>query len=193
MIKGPSAFSSLKKTQTSKFGMSFGQSSKLMGGNPSSMVGNKWTKAGSKLSNGPSSMSFTTDMLGAEVKQMLEKKIRQICRVYDTLIRDLKPVIYKEAIEFVKEQGIQITNLCTEHHHKVINTFLRQSEAYTSMEAQSQRHRDLLVQQDLTVAMQAPCLEASFALLNESPLKLYDCLIPHISAAQEYRYTITKG
>ena len=54
--------------------------------------------------------------LDAEVN----KKMRKLQMYYNSLIKDIKPMIFAEAIEFVKNQASILTKLLSKEHYKMI-------------------------------------------------------------------------
>ena len=55
------------------------------------------------------------DMLAQknELDIRFNKKIKQLDFYYRSLIRDIKPVIFREAVEFVKNKGRKLTKTLT--------------------------------------------------------------------------------
>lgn len=140
-------------------------------GQKSSRLGSRanWTrKSSSKFSKmNASCMSISADLLTDDVKSFFSKQVKKIQSAYNTLINNLKKIIYKEAANFVMEQGQVMAKLLTAQHHRVITTFLEQRQTSASYCDKIKHLESMLMEQDLTVAKQAPCLEASFSLLQD--------------------------
>ena len=53
----------------------------------------------------------------------LKKRTSQIQMSYNTIIRDIKPCIFREAVDFVKEQAGAVTKVLSKEHHRIINQY----------------------------------------------------------------------
>ena len=49
----------------------------------------------------------------------MEKKVQKEKTNFDMQLKNLKPIVMREAIEFVKREADSITTLLTRMHHKV--------------------------------------------------------------------------
>ena len=62
-------------------------------------------------------------MTSHEFETQLDKSRRQLKAYYNSLIRDLKPAIFGEAIAYVKSQTSHLTRILSNEHHNIINQY----------------------------------------------------------------------
>ena len=58
------------------------------------------------------------------INSEVNKKMRKLQLYYNSLIKDIKPMIFHEAVEFVKAQASVLTRLLSKEHYKMIEQFL---------------------------------------------------------------------
>lgn len=64
------------------------------------------------------------EVIKEKIQELLEKKIKTIQYAYNSIIKDIRPLIFSEAVDFVKKSSSSITKLLTKAHHGIIVTFL---------------------------------------------------------------------
>ena len=64
------------------------------------------------------------ELIKENIHAMLEKKIKTIQSAYNSIIKDIRPLIFSEAVNFVKISSSSITKLLTKAHRGIIFTFL---------------------------------------------------------------------
>jgi len=63
-----------------------------------------------------------------DLKALLEKKVQRLALQSERRLLDLKPFLFEEACNFVREQCSLVTKLFTHHHHLVLNQFIAYKE-----------------------------------------------------------------
>ena len=77
-------------------------------------------KIDSKMSN----ISTKFDVTDEDMKQYLQKKIDQNKTAFDQQVKNIKPIVMNEAVEFLKEQTNALVKVLTKTHHQLIKNFL---------------------------------------------------------------------
>ena len=121
------------------------------------------------------------------VKKNIEKKLKKQKRVFETQMRDLKTVYLHEAIDFIKKKTVDIQSYLTQEHQKLVKRFIDWKER-----TQDQVNRNVLLERTLyemtmKEAIEFQTKEAMYAMDSTNPLRLFDCLIPEITAYRPIR------
>ena len=121
-----------------------------------------------------------------EENRLLKKKNELMKKQYDTLIKNMKPIIFGEAVRFVKEQSNNLTRIVTNEHHRMLNNFLAFRADLLKIRADNENYRRFLAMLEILEALRMPALEGSHAMdKHKSGLLLFDSIVPQIS---EYRH-----
>ena len=91
--------------------------------------GMRQSRLASSLNRGISSLgsrmgtalSINFDELGNEdIKNLLSKKVQQVENNFETKLKNLKPIVYKEAVNFVDEKSTEIIQALSKQHRHVV-------------------------------------------------------------------------
>ena len=121
-----------------------------------------------------------SNMESNAINSEVNKKMRKLQLYYNSLIKDIKPMIFHEAVEFVKAQASVLTRLLSKEHYKMIEQFLIFKNDTQLRLDQADIFEDRLADASLLYAQKAPAMEAAYALQQNSALKMYDCLVAKI-------------
>ena len=127
-----------------------------------------------KLSNASSQFELTD----AELKKYLDKRIHQNKANYDQQVKNMKPIVMKEALEFVKQQTDAIVKLLTKTHHNMVVNVMEFRRRNENLIEERQKVLDNWIFCEKALAHKSPTMEAEFALDETTPLSMYDCLVP---------------
>ena len=92
----------------------------------------------------------------------------------------LKPIVFKEAIDFVREQSTVITDAISKQHRGLVKEFIEYREETEKLIREREYLLDRWQQFEKAYVMRSPTLEAEHAFDSRSPLNLYSCVIPQI-------------
>ena len=95
-------------------------------------------------------------------------------------LRNLKPIVFKEAVEFIHSEAIHIMNQLSKEHRSILKGFLDYRDFAERLIAE----RNFLHGQwqlfERNLALKSPVMEAEYAMDDRTALSLYDCLIPKL-------------
>lgn len=92
----------------------------------------------------------------------------------------MKPIVMKEAVQFIKEQAEAITKVLTRAHQRLNKEFIDYKLRNDELIEQRNFIHSKWLSAERALAMKAPVREAEYALDEDCALRLYDCLIPLI-------------
>ena len=69
-------------------------------------------------------MSAKFEYTEKDMKEYMDKKIHQNKVNFDQLVKNMKPIVMKEALDFVKQQTQVVVKLLTKAHHGMIKDML---------------------------------------------------------------------
>ena len=143
-------------------------------------VGSRLAKDFQQLQNSNmTSLAFGT-VVQEQIKAHIHKKLNKVENRCNTMIKDFKTEVMKEASVFITSKLEDVARVLTSEHHRIIEQFIfykNKTQRQLDMSDMLQKkYREAVKAQ----CLQSPCFEASFATDNRSALKLYDCLVPKV-------------
>ena len=110
-----------------------------------------------------SSLSFGSDDKEA-IKAHIEKNNKLNKKQFDDQLKNLKPVVFEEAKEFLEKEAEHLTQSITKMHHLVINQFIK----FKSRNENIIKERDILLKNwrttEMALALRSPVAEAFHGL-----------------------------
>ncbi len=125
------------------------------------------------------------DEIAAEYQEAFKKKVRQVQKQYDTIIKDMRNQVFDDAAKFVSSQAVDITAYLTKEHHKMIEQYYMYKQQTQDKLDLFEEYKEKFIHSTMLYAQKAPAMEASFAMSENSSLKLYNCLMPFV---REHEY-----
>ena len=103
--------------------------------------------------------------------------IRKMKLQHGVVVKNMKSVLYKECIEFIKSKTSEATNLLSLEHHKLVSQFIDHKQRARSRIDDLQRYKTFT---KLNEAQRYPVFEAQFQRDKKNRLRLYDSLVPYV-------------
>ena len=95
-----------------------------------------------------------------------------------------------DALNFVKEKSEALSKYLTQEHRKIIDNFTHIKESTREQLYRLNKLEAERVYDQVRYAVDSSAKEALYALDMDSPLQLYDCLIPELDAYRPQRLQI---
>lgn len=148
---------------------------------------NRFSNQGSTLSGfmrGGSSVEFGSDFepTDEKLKQYMEKRLAQNKINFELQVKNIKPIVFEEAVQFLIRESASIADMLTKSHHKIITNFMDFIDRNETMIKEREVIKQKWQYVERALALKSPVMEAEYALDDSSALSLYDCLIPKIKA-----------
>lgn len=58
----------------------------------------------------------------------MDKRIAQNKGIYDSQFKNMRPIVIKEALEYLKQQAEVVIKMLTKTHHRILDQMLRYRE-----------------------------------------------------------------
>ena len=117
----------------------------------------------------------------------LDKKVAKIQQSFDKIVRDIKPFVFDQACDFLREQTKHVTKLLSRQHHHVVDQFIEFKQRTDDQLAQKDGLKQWIAYLEEVVALKTPVMEAEYALDERTTLSLYDCLIPQLKEHRRFK------
>ena len=117
----------------------------------------------------------------------MAKKIHQIHIAFEHKVKELKPFLFDQACEFIREKTQEVTKLLTRQHHSFLNQFLAFKDRTDSKLAWADRMVTDVSHLETMIAMKTPVMEAEHILEEKNKFKFYDCLIPMLKEHRRFK------
>ena len=130
----------------------------------------------SKVSNGAELIQHILSL------QMQNKNMKLRCK---TLERNLKAVVFKESVDFLKDKSKIVAEILTKNHRKVVTQFIDYRTQTNNKMVHVETMRQNLMQQELEFSTTGPVAEAEYQLKRKVQIALYDCLIPRLKVKKK--------
>ena len=88
----------------------------------------------------------------------------------------------KEALDFIKYQSVSIQKHLTSEHHKLVEKFQAFKDRTDHRLKRADNIEKLVSDLELRYALESATKEAMYAMDATNPLRLFDCLIPELTA-----------
>ena len=119
------------------------------------------------------------------ITKMNKRAFRSLHMSYKTLIRDVRSQAVGSAVKFVNDKMKKIMRQLTSEFHMLLEQFIsfrkETADRISYMQGVYEKYKDAMAQ----LAIRAPVHEAAYGMMEQTPLKLYDCLMPR---TQHYQY-----
>ena len=93
-------------------------------------------------------------------------------------LKNIRPIIMQEAVDFLKAQSQVIAKVLTTAHHKLLTSVIEARSRNEQYIAEREHCRNNWSIIERAYAMKSPIMEAEYALDERTPLSLYNCMIP---------------
>lgn len=105
---------------------------------------------------------------------------------------NVKPLIYQEAIKWLKDKTDAICKSFTEELHLILSQFILYKRKTNSRLDESEWYKENVKVLEMTLARKIPVFESEYGMSETTPLRLYDCLVPRIKEHRTHYYDIKK-
>ena len=99
---------------------------------------------------------------------------------WELKLKNLKPVVFKEAQDYLMEKAGNLCHLMTNQHRQILKQFIDYHEFAESMIKERNYLFDKWRMFEHAYCITTPALEAEYAHDERTALSLYDCLIPRL-------------
>ena len=90
----------------------------------------------------------------------------------------MKPVAITEAVDFLKKQGGYVSKILTMEHRQLVEQFIEFKQRTIKNIRDIEEFNKKRYEAELRWANAIPVWESEYSFLEQTPLSLYDCLIP---------------
>ena len=101
-------------------------------------------------------------------------------QAFESKLANIKPIVYKDAVEWLREKTDIIAQSFTKELHLILEQFIEYKGRTNSRLAECAWYKENVKVLELTLARKIPVFEAEYGLSETTPLRLYDCLVPRI-------------
>ena len=95
-------------------------------------------------------------------------------------LRNLKPIVFKEAAEFIQDESFHIMNQLSRQHRQLVTDFVAYRKRTEAMLKQRYFLHDQWRRYEQAYAAKTPAIEAEYAHDERTALSLYDSLVPRL-------------
>lgn len=91
-------------------------------------------------------------------------------------------IVQRQSIDFIKKQAENITALLTKEHRRIIEKFQGWIDVAILKADRNAHLEQLAIISEMYSAKTNPVLQANYGLDDDTPLALYDCLVPTLQS-----------
>ena len=139
-----------------------------------------------------SDLTSATSTMDASNNLLFAKKVRSIEKAFNSKLANIKPIVYQEAIKWLKNKTDKFCKNFTEELHLILRQFLDYKAKTNSRMAEVAWYQENVKILEQTLARKIPVFESEYGMSETTPLRLYDCLVPRIKENRTRYYDIRK-
>ena len=127
------------------------------------------------------------------MNEHMQKVLKNQRRVYENSLKNLQSMAIKEALDFIKYQSGSIQKHLTTEHHKLVEKFQAFKDRTDHRLKRAEIIEKLVSDLELRYSLESATKEAMYAMDATNPLRLFDCLIPELTAYRPLRLPLDES